>query len=141
MFGNRDQLREQFLQAWDKARGGQPLEPLEAALVALIREHPEYHGLLADREAALSAEFPPEGGQGNPFLHLAMHLSIREQAATDRPPGIRDIHRHLSARHGAMEAEHRMIECLGRALWEAQRAGTQPDEAGYLECLRRLDGR
>jgi len=31
-----------------------------------------------------------------------------------------------------------MIECLGRALWEAQRAGTQPDESAYLECLQRL---
>ena len=138
MFGNRDQLREQFIQAWDKARSGQPLEPLEVALAELIREHPEYHDLLADRERALSAEFPPEGGQGNPFLHLAMHLSIREQAATDRPPGIRDIHRRLSARHGAMEAEHQMLECLGSALWEAQRAGSQPDEAAYQECLRRL---
>ena len=140
MFGNRDQLREQFIQAWDKARSGQPLEPLEAALAELIRDHPEYHDLLADRERALTAEFPPEGGQGNPFLHLAMHLSIREQAATNRPVGIRDIHRGLSARHGAMEAEHRMIECLGRALWEAQRAGSQPDETVYLECLRRLEG-
>ncbi|MFO8004876.1 DUF1841 family protein [Thioalkalivibrio sp.] len=141
MFGNRDELREQFLKAWHKARSGQPLEPLEAALAELIREHPEYHDLLANREQALSAEFSPEGGQGNPFLHLAMHLSIREQAGTDRPPGIRDIHRNLSARHGAMEAEHRMIECLGRALWEAQRAGRQPDEAAYLDCLRRLGGR
>ncbi|TVP86442.1 MAG: DUF1841 family protein [Thioalkalivibrio sp.] len=138
MFGNRDQLREQFVQAWEKGRSGQPLEPLEAALVDLIREHPEYHALLDDRERALGAEFPPESGQSNPFLHLAMHLSIREQAGTDRPPGIRAIHQRLSARHGVMEAEHRMIECLGRSLWEAQRAGTQPDEAAYLECLQRL---
>jgi hypothetical protein len=141
MFGNRDQLREQFIRSWDKARSGKPLEALEAALAELIREHPEYHDLLADRERALTAEFPPEGGQGNPFLHLAMHLSIREQSGTDRPPGIRAIHQRLSARLGAMEAEHWMIECLGRALWEAQRSGTQPDEAAYLDCLRRLHGR
>jgi hypothetical protein len=141
MFGNREQLREQFIRSWDKARSGQPLGALEAALVELIREHPEYHDLLADRERALTAEFPPEGGQGNPFLHLAMHLSIREQSGTDRPHGIRAIHQRLSARLGVMEAEHRMIECLGRALWEAQRSGTRPDEAAYLDCLRRLDGR
>lgn len=138
MFGNRDQLREQFVRAWDKARTGEALEPLEAALAELIQEHPEYHALLADRERALGAEFPPEAGQSNPFLHLAMHLGIREQAGTDRPPGIRAIHHHLCARVGTMEAEHRMIECLGRALWEAQRAGTMPDESAYLECLRAL---
>ena len=138
MFGNRDQLREQFILAWEKARSGQPLEPLEAVLADLIREHPEYHALLDDRERALTTEFPPEAGQSNPFLHLAMHLSIREQAGTDRPPGIRAIHQRLSARLGPMDAEHRMIECLGRTLWEAQRAGTMPDETAYLECLRSL---
>ncbi len=35
-------------------------------------------------------------------------------------------------------AEHEMIECLAGTLWEAQRDGTPPDEAVYLECLRRL---
>jgi len=34
-----------------------------------------------------------------------------------------------------------MIECLGRVLWEAQRAGSQPDETLYLECLRRVEGK
>jgi hypothetical protein len=29
MFGIRDQLREQFILAWEKARNGQPLEPLK----------------------------------------------------------------------------------------------------------------
>lgn len=139
MFGDRDQLREQFIRAWGRARSGQPLEPLHAALAELIHEHPEYHDLLADRERALGAEFPPEAGQSNPFLHLALHLGIREQAGTDRPPGIRAIHQRLCARLGTMEGEHQMIECLGRALWEAQRAGTVPDESAYLDCLRRLE--
>jgi hypothetical protein len=37
-----------------------------------------------------------------------------------------------------MDAEHRMMEALGRALWDAQRAGRLPDENAYLEELRRL---
>jgi hypothetical protein len=139
MFGDRDQLRAQFIEAWEKARTGQALHGLEAQLAAVITEHPEYHGLLADRERALTADFSPEGGQSNPFLHMAMHLSLREQAATDRPSGIADIHRRLSLSVGALEAEHRMLECLGSVLWEAQRAGCMPDEQAYLECLRRLD--
>jgi hypothetical protein len=31
-----------------------------------------------------------------------------------------------------------MIERLGEALWQAQRAGLPPDEARYLESLRTL---
>jgi hypothetical protein len=31
-----------------------------------------------------------------------------------------------------------MMECLGQALWEAQRKGQAPDEAAYLECLKAL---
>jgi len=31
-----------------------------------------------------------------------------------------------------------MMEALGKALWEAQRAGRMPDERGYLEDLERL---
>jgi hypothetical protein len=140
MFGNREQLREQFINAWEKFRNRAPLEGVEAALAEVIREHPEYHSLLDDRDRALTAEFPPEIGQSNPFMHMAMHLSIREQTAIDRPPGIRAIHRRLSARHGALEAEHRMLECLAEVLWDSQRRGTEPDTAVYVDCLQRLNG-
>jgi hypothetical protein len=34
-----------------------------------------------------------------------------------------------------------MIECLGEALWLAQRTGLPPDEAAYLDALRRLTTR
>ncbi len=33
-----------------------------------------------------------------------------------------------------------MLERLGEALWQAQRSGLPPDEAAYLESLRRLLG-
>jgi hypothetical protein len=31
-----------------------------------------------------------------------------------------------------------MMECLGKVLWQAQLSRTMPDEAAYLECLRKL---
>ena len=139
MFGNRDQLRSQFLDAWDKAQAGGTLNALETQIVTVIQEHPEYHHLFGDREHALQAEFPPEAGQTNPFLHLAMHLSIREQAATDRPAGIRAIYQRLGHKLGVLEAEHLMLECLGQVLWEAQRKGTLPDDQIYLDCLHRCE--
>ena len=68
----------------------------------------------------LERDYTPEGGQSNPFLHMGLHLAIREQVATDRPAGIAGVHASSCARPGdAHEAEHRMIECLGEAMWRA----------------------
>ena len=138
MYGNREQMRRVYIDVWHKLHQGQPLEPMEALVAALIEEHPEYHALLGDNEKALNADFHPDSGQENPFLHLAMHLALREQVATDRPAGIRPQHERLSRQLGAHAAEHAMMECLGEALWAAQRNGTPPDEPAYLDCLKRL---
>lgn len=136
---NREQMRRMYLEAWRKFSAHMPLEPLEAQLAAVIAEHPEYVAWLEAGEGALSAEFTPEGGRENPFLHMGLHLAIREQVATNRPAGIAEIHGTLSARLGsAHAAEHVMLEPLGEALWEAQRQGRMPDEQVYLERLRKL---
>jgi hypothetical protein len=135
---DRESLRRMYLEAWQRYRQGRPLEPLQAQIADLIGEHPEYQALVAGGEDSVHREWTPDGGTANPFLHLGMHLALREQVATDRPPGIAAIHRRLAAAHGRHEAEHRMMECLGEALWTAQRAGTAPDETAYLDALRRL---
>ena len=128
-----------YLDAWRKFSAKQPLEPLEAQLAAVISEHPEYLEWIEAGDAALAAEFTPESGRQNPFLHMGLHLAIREQVATDRPKGIADVHRKLSAKFGdAHAAEHAMLESLAEALWEAQRNNRMPDEQAYLERLRSL---
>jgi hypothetical protein len=138
MFGDRDAMRRAFADAWKRRQAGEALEPLAAQLAAVIEEHPEYQGLLGNSEQTRQAEFPPELGGTNPFLHMGMHLAIRDQRATDRPSGFAGLHARLSLRYGVHEAEHRIMECLGAALWEAQRSGAMPDEIAYLECVQRL---
>ena len=136
---NRDQMRRMYLEAWRKFSARAPLEPLEAQLAAVIAEHPEYVAWLESGDEALSAEFTPEGGRENPFLHMGLHLAIREQVATNRPAGIAEIHQKLSTRlGGAHAAEHAMLEPLAETLWDAQRHGRVPDEQAYLERLRKL---
>ena len=138
---DRSGLRRHYVEAWRKHRAGTPLEPLEHQLVAAIEQHPEYHPLFENDEQALGRDYTPESGQSNPFLHLGLHLAIREQVATDRPAGIAAVHRELSLRLGdPHEAEHRMLEKLGEAIWFSQRTGRPPDEAAYLESLRQLIG-
>lgn len=138
---DRGSLRRHYLEAWRKHRAGRPLEPLEDQLVTVIEQHPEYHPLFEDDGQSLGRDYAPESGQANPFLHLGLHLAIREQVATDRPGGIATLHRELARRLGDVhEAEHRMLEKLGEALWQGQRTGRAPDESAYLESLRRLLG-
>lgn len=140
MFGNdRDNLRRYYCTVWEKAHAGQSLEPLEQLIASVINEHPEYQAVLTDTETALSREYTPEGGQTNPFLHMGMHIAIQEQLGGNRPAGILAVYQQLCQRIGDTHAaEHAMMECLGEALWEAQRSGHEPDEQVYLERLRRL---
>jgi hypothetical protein len=136
---NREQLRQMYLQAWRKYTARQPLEPLEAQVAAVIAEHPEYVPLLESGPQALGAEYTPEGGRENPFLHMGLHLAIREQVATDRPAGIAQLRQSLAERLGDPHAaEHAMLEVLAETLWESQRSGRAPDERSYLERLRKL---
>ena len=139
---DRSALRRLYVEAWRKHRAGRPLEPLEHQLVTVIELHPEYHALLEDEAEARGRDFTPEAGQSNPFLHMGLHLAIREQSATDRPAGIAAIRAQLVERLAdPHEAEHRMLERLAEALWLSQRTGRPPDEIAYVESLRQMLGR
>jgi hypothetical protein len=133
---NRDEFRALFVEAWRKHRANLPLEPIERVISGVVARHPEYHARL--EAGAVERDYLPEAGETNPFLHMAMHIAIEEQVTTDRPAGIITIFQTLAAKSGPHDAEHLMMECLGRALWEAQRSGALPDESAYLECLRSL---
>jgi Domain of unknown function (DUF1841) len=139
---SREQLRQMYLATWRKFRAQEPLEPLEKQVAAVIAEHPEYIAWLETGKEVLSADFTPEGGRENPFLHMGMHLAIREQVSTDRPAGFVELHRRLCDHYGnAHEAEHALLEPLGETLWEAQRAGRAPDEQDYLRKVAALVAR
>jgi hypothetical protein len=140
IFGqDRDELRQMYADAWKKRCENLPMSPLEAQIADAIEMHPEYHDEIARGD--LSKDYTPDGGRENPFLHMGLHLSVREQVATDRPAGVADIHRSLAARTGDVHAaEHAMIECLAETLWEAQVNNAPPDERKYLERLRRIAG-
>ena len=136
---SKDEVRQFFCQAWKKHLEHEILTPLESIAARWMIEHPEYHSLLEDLELAQSTDFSPEQGQTNPFLHLAMHLSISAQIQIDQPTGIRAIAHELAARMDSEhQAQHQIMECLGQVLWQAQRQGTPPDLVAYQEALRRL---
>lgn len=138
IFGqDRGDLRKMYADSWQKRCDGLPMSLLETQIADVIEVHPEYHDAVTTPD--LDRDFTPDGGQTNPFLHMGLHLGIREQVATNRPPGIAAIHRMLCERSGDPHtAEHQMIDCLAETLWEAQSQEAAPDEQKYLERLRQL---
>jgi len=139
VFGSdRNTLRKFYQDSWQKSQQGLPISTLEQQVVTVIAEHPEYHKAILTDHAA-QKDWAVESGDTNPFLHLGMHLALREQISTNRPEGIARCYHELCLKtQEPLEAEHRMMDCLGEAIWKAQRNQTAPDEAQYLACLQAL---
>ncbi len=140
LFGqDRDQLRGVYVEAWNFYRLGKALNPLQAQIVAVIEQHPEYHSLLENADQAVSRDYLPELGETNPFLHMGMHLAIQEQIGSDRPTGIRKLYEQLLAkRTDSHEVQHQLMEYLAEMIWRAQRDGELPDEERYIACIKTL---
>ncbi len=134
---SREQLRKAYTEAWMKHRAGAPLTPLDSMIAGVIAMHPEYQPMVADPDAALAFDGAAAADRENPFLHMGLHIAVREQLSVDRPPGVREIHRlAMTGAADGHEAEHALMEALGQTLWEAQRRGVAPDERQYLALAR-----
>ena len=138
IFGqDRQELRRMYVDAWRKSEAGEIMSPLEAQIAQVVSDHPEYQEMLTPE--ALEESFTPEDGKTNPFLHMGLHLAIRDQVATNRPSGIAAIFKDLAAKAGDPHAaEHKMVDCLAETLWEAQGRNAPPDEQQYVERLKNL---
>ena len=127
---SQQDVRRFFCQVYAKQLQGPLVDPLESLAAEWINRHPEYHLVLQNEEAALSAKF--DDSTGNPFLHLSMHLSISEQCS------IRQAVELLAAKQNDLhDAHHEVMECLGTMLWESQRSGRPPDGQAYIEAVQR----
>ncbi len=140
LFGqDRDQLRRMYCEAWSRHQQHLHMEPLQAQIAAVVAQHPEYHALLENPDQAVGKEYLPDLGETNPFLHMGMHLAIREQVSTNRPEGILTLYQQLALGCDDLHAlDHQLMECLAEMIWRAQRDGSMPDEERYLECMKKL---
>ena len=131
-------VRRFFCGTYAKSRLGVKMEPIEILASQWIDEPPESHAELADVDAALAAMQHADPARENPFLHLSMHLSISEQCSIDQPLGIRQAVELLSHKKQSLhDAHHATMECLGRMIFESQRAGKMPDGQVYIDCVQR----
>jgi hypothetical protein len=133
---SRDQVREAFFEAWRKYRGGEVLAGIEALIVEVALLHPEYHEVLSNPDRHRGKDYVDEG---NPFLHMSLHLALEEQLSIDQPPGIAAAFRRLLSKStDRHEALHHALECLAETVWKSQRDKSSPDADAYLRCLEKV---
>jgi hypothetical protein len=133
------ETRQMFFTSWKKYQHKELLSPLEHEIVQVILAHPEYHKILENQNKFQQQSYFPELGEPNPFLHMGLHLAVREQVATERPVGINAIYKNLVKKyHDPLVVEHLIMEQLAECLWLSQKNNVPPDEHHYLQILANL---
>ena len=133
---SRHQSRQFFFDTWQKYKHQELLSDMEKIALSIILLHPEYHSILDDTERYHDKDYSPEMGNTNPFLHMSMHIAIKEQLSIDQPSGIRERFNRLQEKNkDEHETMHQVMECLAEMLWQAQRNQSAPDASIYFECL------
>ncbi|TAL60552.1 MAG: DUF1841 family protein [Legionella sp.] len=133
------ETRRMYFQSWEKYQQKLLLLPLEEQIVQVILAHPEYHHYIENPGKYHEHTYYPEFGDTNPFLHMGLHLGIREQIATNRPQGIAEVYQTLCKQYkDPLHVEHLMMEQLAECLWLSQKNNLPPDEMQYLQALLNL---
>jgi|SRR5580704_16941131 hypothetical protein len=135
------ETRQLFFASWEKYQHQKPLSPLEHGIVQVILAHPEYHRIIENSSKFQEHTYYPELGETNPFLHMGLHLAVREQVATDRPAGIHNAYKNLVTKyHDPLIVEHLIMDQLAECLWLSQKNNLPPDEQLYLNTVTALYG-
>jgi hypothetical protein len=133
------ETRQLFFSSWEHYQQKKPLSALEQQLVRVILDHPEYQSIIDNRNRFQEHSYYPEFGETNPFLHMGLHLAVREQVATNRPTGVTELFKQLLAKYKeALTVEHFIMEQLAECLWLSQKNNLPPDEQQYLNNLSQL---
>lgn len=133
---SREQARQLFFDTWRKYRQREILSGIETIALEVILLHPEYQSFLDDADRYQGKDYLPEMGDTNPFLHMSMHLAIKEQLSINQPIGICERFARLQRNTGSEHAAtHQVMECLAEMIWQAQRNQSAPDAAIYFDCL------
>ena len=135
---SREEVRQFFFNTWRKFRQREMLSAMEDMALEVILVHPEYQAMLDDTERHRDKDYLPEMDDTNPFLHMSMHIAIKEQLSIDQPAGIRKRFEYLLKETGnEHDAVHQVMECLAEMIWQAQRSPSAFDPSIYLDCLDR----
>lgn len=138
MYNNLQQndVRIFFFDVYDKYIKQQPLSALEVIALEVIQQHPEYLPIMKQKDRYLDYQYLPESGETNPFLHMSMHISIKEQISINQPFGIVEYYNKLLTKYqDEMVVEHHIMDCLGEMIWYSQKNQVPFDTNIYFTCL------
>lgn len=139
-YGNTVQeTRQMFYNSWEKFQHKEPLSPLEHEIAQVILAHPEYHRIFENQEKVQEQVYFTELDEPNPFLHMGLHIAVREQVSSNRPIGIIILYKNLIKKYkDSQKVEHLIMEQLAQCLWHSQKNNMPPDEKYYLHVLSQL---
>jgi len=136
------ETRQMYFSSWEKYQQKKTLSPLEHEIAQVILAHPEYHRFIENPATYHEHQYYPEFGETNPFLHMGLHLAIREQVKTNRPASINAVYKNLVDKYSdPLHVEHLMMEQLAECLWHSQKNNLPPDEHKYLISLSELSNK
>jgi hypothetical protein len=133
----RDQIRLSYIQAWQKYIKGELLSSLEDQIVRVIIEHPEYQPWLSTQDKIVDKDFSPADDEENPFMHMGLHLAVRDQYQLNQPVGIRPLFdAALQMGEDPHVLEHRAMSVLVQYLFESISLSKAFDSEKYLTDLQ-----
>ncbi|SMN15220.1 hypothetical protein CRYPA_1322 [uncultured Candidatus Thioglobus sp.] len=133
---DRSEQRKFLANAWQKFLDKKILDPLETQLTQVIEIHPEYHSLIKNIES----DYFPEQGEVNPFLHINLHLSLREQLSINQPPGIKEAYQKVVNKVGdPHKAEHQIMNCIAEMIFSSQKNSSPMNHQAYVKCLKSIN--
>ena len=140
MFGTDQQsIRAVYLQAWRKYQTGETLNDVEKQVLVVLLDHKEYQTLMEQPDKAMAKQYSPALGETNPYLHMGLHLAIRDQVFLDKPQGIKVPYDALISKEEPHDVEHKMMTILAQYLWQCQQEDAPSfDEQQYVEHLKQL---
>jgi len=135
---DRNKIRQFYYDVWHKYKMQQTLTALESQILTVILDHPEYHSLL--NKAMTDQDFQETTNQMNPFMHMGLHLAIRDQVQLNQPQGIAQLfQQQLVKQLDKHVVEHQFMEVLGEHLWIATSMNKPLEMSAYLDALKKFN--
>lgn len=131
---DRQEMRGVFREAWRKYQAKEPMEKLESLIAELIATHPRYQAAVEnlDHDDGVDQALSQQA-----FMHLSLHLAIREQVSMNQPFGITMLYQQACQKSKTDgEAEHILMDALHEMMIRAQSAPGGLDDQLYLRLIQ-----